>query len=61
MNGNTRSLIERGLLVCHRLLVETARYLVLVDTGFGLRDVAHPRSRLSWFFLGILARHPARR
>jgi glyoxylase-like metal-dependent hydrolase (beta-lactamase superfamily II) len=32
-----------GKLVCHCLLLETqASGLVLVDTGYGLRDVAHP-------------------
>lgn len=32
-----------GKLVCHCLLIETdAHGLVLVDTGYGLRDVAHP-------------------
>ena len=32
-----------GRLVCHCLLIETdAHGLVLVDTGYGLRDVAHP-------------------
>ncbi|MGC2038290.1 MAG: MBL fold metallo-hydrolase, partial [Paraburkholderia caledonica] len=40
MDGRTRSLAERGLLTCHCLLVETTAGLVLVDTGFGLRDVA---------------------
>ncbi|GAB2864593.1 MBL fold metallo-hydrolase [Actinocorallia aurea] len=30
-------------LVCHVLVVETGTGLVLVDTGFGLRDVAEPR------------------
>jgi hypothetical protein len=29
--------------------------LVLVDTGFGLRDVADPRGRLSKFFLFLLS------
>lgn len=34
-----------GHLVCHCLLIETdAHGLVLVDTGYGLRDVAHPHS-----------------
>jgi glyoxylase-like metal-dependent hydrolase (beta-lactamase superfamily II) len=33
------------------LLVETDRGLVLVDTGFGLRDVRSPYSRLSPFFI----------
>ncbi|HYH23275.1 MAG TPA: MBL fold metallo-hydrolase [Azospirillum sp.] len=40
-------------LVCHCLLIETARGLVLVDTGFGLRDVHRPRPRLSPFFLAL--------
>lgn len=32
-----------GRLVCHCLLIETdAHGLVLIDTGYGLRDVAHP-------------------
>lgn len=38
-------------LVCHCLLVETSQGLVLVDTGFGLRDVEAPYSRLSPFFV----------
>ncbi|GAA2856009.1 putative metallo-hydrolase [Actinoplanes cyaneus] len=33
-------------LVCHVLLVESDAGLVLIDTGFGLADVADPRSRL---------------
>ncbi|WP_349617380.1 MBL fold metallo-hydrolase [Azotobacter salinestris] len=38
-------------LVCHCLLIETERHgLVLVDTGFGSRDVAAPGQRLSLFF-----------
>ena len=44
----------RARLTCHCLLVETSRELVLVDTGFGLRDIADPRSRLSKFFLFLL-------
>ncbi|CBG69012.1 CONSERVED HYPOTHETICAL PROTEIN [Streptomyces scabiei 87.22] len=35
-----------GALVCHVLLVEAPGGLVLVDSGFGLRDVADPRGRL---------------
>ncbi|PSJ36865.1 MBL fold metallo-hydrolase [Allosphingosinicella deserti] len=31
-----------GRLVCHCLLIETDDGLVLVDTGYGLRDVDHP-------------------
>lgn len=38
-----RSVGPLGTLVCHCLLIETAAHgLVLVDTGYGLRDVAHP-------------------
>lgn len=32
--------------VCHVLLVETDNGLVLVDTGYGLADCAHPRRRI---------------
>ena len=39
-------------LVCHCLLLETDNSgLVLVDTGFGRRDIDHTRQRLSDFFL----------
>ena len=48
MDGRTVGL--RGRLTLHCLLVEFADRLVLVDTGFGLNDVAHPRTRLSPFF-----------
>ena len=54
MDGRTPSVLTRGELSCHCLLIETAQTLVLVDTGFGLRDVADPRSRLSRFFLALL-------
>lgn len=40
-------------LVCHCLLLETDAGLVLVDTGFGTRDVDHPSRRLSPFFLAL--------
>jgi glyoxylase-like metal-dependent hydrolase (beta-lactamase superfamily II) len=53
-DGRTPSLLRRGELTCHCLLVETNDGLVLVDTGFGLRDVANPQSRLSTFFLFML-------
>jgi glyoxylase-like metal-dependent hydrolase (beta-lactamase superfamily II) len=42
-----------GHLVCHCLLIETEAGLVLVDTGFGTRDIAHPHRRLSEFFLKL--------
>jgi glyoxylase-like metal-dependent hydrolase (beta-lactamase superfamily II) len=50
-----RSLGPRGRLVCHCLMVEARDGLVLVDTGFGLRDIAEPRSRLNDVFLWELA------
>jgi glyoxylase-like metal-dependent hydrolase (beta-lactamase superfamily II) len=37
------------------MLVEARDCLVLIDTGFGLRDVADARARLSGFFLTLLA------
>lgn len=55
MDGRSPSVLQRGSLCCHCLLVETSAGLVLVDTGFGLRDVAQPRSRLSGFFLALLS------
>ncbi|BDU17818.1 MBL fold metallo-hydrolase [Lysobacter auxotrophicus] len=55
MDGRTHGILERGQLACHCVLVETPRGLVLIDTGLGLRDVAHPRARLSAFFLALLA------
>jgi glyoxylase-like metal-dependent hydrolase (beta-lactamase superfamily II) len=45
---------SRGLtahLVCHCLLIETNRGLVLIDTGFGSQDIQQPYSRLSPFFI----------
>lgn len=49
-DGKSKGLL--GHLVCHCLLIETdADGLVLVDTGYGLRDVQHPhqgrRSRIT--------------
>jgi glyoxylase-like metal-dependent hydrolase (beta-lactamase superfamily II) len=54
MDGTTPGALRRGHLTCHCLLVETPQGLVLVDTGFGLRDVQNPRSRLSAFFLALV-------
>lgn len=55
MDGFTPSLVARGQLTSHCLLVEAGDRLVLVDTGLGLRDVHDPRGRLSRFFLGLVA------
>ena len=52
MDGRTRGV--RAQLANHCLLIEARNELVLVDTGFGLRDVADPPSRLSRFFLGLM-------
>jgi glyoxylase-like metal-dependent hydrolase (beta-lactamase superfamily II) len=48
-DGFSRGLTAR--LVCHCLLIETNQGLVLVDTGFGMRDIQSPYSRLSPFFV----------
>ncbi|KEI44922.1 MBL fold metallo-hydrolase [Saccharopolyspora rectivirgula] len=37
----------RGRLVCHCLLIETDRELVLVDTGFGTRDITTDYEKLT--------------
>ncbi|SFE98071.1 MBL fold metallo-hydrolase [Nitrosomonas sp. Nm166] len=54
MDDRTESLIRRGHLVCHCLLVELNDSLVLIDTGLGLQDVANPQTRLSRFFLTLI-------
>jgi glyoxylase-like metal-dependent hydrolase (beta-lactamase superfamily II) len=40
--------------VTHCLVIETDRGLVLVDTGYGLQDVQHPRARLAWTWPTVL-------
>ena len=40
-------------LVCHCMLVESSAGLVLIDTGYGMRDMDHPHRRLSDFFLTL--------
>lgn len=42
-----------GHIVCHCLLIESDAGLVLVDTGFGTRDVEDPGRRLSPFFRAL--------
>ncbi len=54
MDDRTESLVQRGHLACHCLLVEAADSLVLIDTGLGLQDVAAPKGRLSRFFLTLI-------
>ncbi|MDX3894651.1 MBL fold metallo-hydrolase [Pusillimonas sp.] len=55
MDEGPEGILARGTLTCHCLLLETEAGLVLCDTGFGLRDVADPRSRLSLFFLALVS------
>jgi glyoxylase-like metal-dependent hydrolase (beta-lactamase superfamily II) len=43
----------RGRLTSHCLLIEASGSLVLVDTGYGLRDVNDPHGRLAAFFLAM--------
>lgn len=50
-DGKSNGLL--GHLVCHCLLVETDSGLVLIDTGYGAKDVDHPKRRLSPFFLAL--------
>jgi glyoxylase-like metal-dependent hydrolase (beta-lactamase superfamily II) len=53
MDGFTRGV--RARLTCHCLLLELNDRLVLVDTGYGLRDVADPYSRLNRLFLFMMS------
>ena len=52
ING-TGGWLSPGRMVCHCLLIETERGLVLVDTGIGLDDIAHPKERLGAGFAAI--------
>ncbi len=54
MDGGAESIIQRGHLTSHCLLIETQSELVLVDTGMGLKEVHDPHSRISEFFLQLL-------
>ena len=45
-----------AMLSCHCLVLELGERLVLVDTGYGVQDVRHPRARLSPLFLDVLCR-----
>jgi len=53
MDGVSTGAVAR--LTCHCLLIETDRHgLVLVDTGFGLRDVMRPTPRLPAWNVALL-------
>ncbi|MGE0527500.1 MAG: MBL fold metallo-hydrolase, partial [Bdellovibrionales bacterium] len=53
MDAGRESVLKRGDLTNHCLLVELPSQLVLIDTGFGLEDVRNFRQRLSPFFLTL--------
>jgi glyoxylase-like metal-dependent hydrolase (beta-lactamase superfamily II) len=55
VDGRSSSVLQRGQLCCHCLLVEAPDGLVLVDTGYGVQDVRQPKARLSAFFLALLS------
>ena len=40
-------------LVCHCLLIESEQGLILIDTGFGMREVAQPGRRIAPFFRAL--------
>jgi glyoxylase-like metal-dependent hydrolase (beta-lactamase superfamily II) len=52
MDGLSKDTL-RGRLTSHCMLLETDQGLVLVDTGYGLRDVHDPHGRLAEFFLAM--------
>jgi len=53
LDGGGR-VLRAARLVTHSLLIETGAGLVLVDTGLGLDDVAHPAERLGAASLALL-------
>jgi glyoxylase-like metal-dependent hydrolase (beta-lactamase superfamily II) len=53
MDGHTPDAL-RGKLTSHCLLVECADSLVLIDTGYGLRDVHDPQSRIAKVMLAMM-------
>jgi glyoxylase-like metal-dependent hydrolase (beta-lactamase superfamily II) len=46
INCGTMNLPGGNKLICHVLAIETDNGLVLVDSGYGLEDIAHPRRRI---------------
>ncbi len=47
------SYFKPAKLICHVLLIEHKNKLVLVDTGYGLKDIAQPKTRLGGLFLKL--------
>lgn len=58
MGGHLMDGITPGIgpakIVCHTLLIETEKGLVLIDTGMGLKDVHHPKERIHTFLRKVL-------
>lgn len=54
VNGDG-SLLERGTMVCHCLLIETDNGLCLVDTGLGMGEMTDAAGRLGRMFLIMTA------
>lgn len=52
INGHG-SYLKPAKLICHVLLIEHDNKLVLVDTGYGLKDIAQPKTRLGGLFLKL--------
>ncbi len=50
-------LFERGLSICHCLVVESGDGLVLIDTGFGIEDARNP-GQLGAGFRALMAPRP---
>src|SRR5688500_15190874 len=53
ING-TGGWLEAGEMVCHVLLIETGRELVLVDSGFGVADIRDPGRRIGREMIGLV-------
>ena len=47
------SYFKPAKLICHVLLIEHKNKLVLVDTGYGLKDIVQPKTRLGGLFLKL--------
>lgn len=47
------SYFKPAKLICHVLLIEHKNKLVLVDTGYGLKDIEQPKTRLGGLFLKL--------
>jgi glyoxylase-like metal-dependent hydrolase (beta-lactamase superfamily II) len=56
INGDG-GLLDKALVVCHCLAIETGDGLVLVDTGFGMEDARNPR-QLGAIFSAMMSPKP---